>query len=49
MRQLSITDTGIVIGEPMSHKKSTVGLLYGDTTVAESSLYEDKVPDAGGN
>jgi circadian clock protein KaiC len=44
MRQLSITDTGVVIGDPIfGFKKLASGPLYDDTAVAEASLYQDVV------
>jgi hypothetical protein len=44
MRPLSITDTGVVIGDPTSgFKKLATGPLYDDTAAAESSLYQDIV------
>jgi circadian clock protein KaiC len=44
MRPLSITDTGVVIGDPVSgFKKLATGPLYDDTAAAESSLYQDTV------
>jgi circadian clock protein KaiC len=47
MRALTITDTGIVVGEPLRRiKKVATGPLYDDTNVAESSLYQDEVPES---
>jgi circadian clock protein KaiC len=44
MRQLSITDEGIVINEPIiGWRKVATGPLYEDTAAAESSLYQDIV------
>jgi circadian clock protein KaiC len=44
MRQLSITDTGVVIGDPIiGARKAATGTLYEDTAVAEASLYQDIV------
>ena len=46
-RRLSISDTGFVVGDPMSHITTLAeGLLYDDSTVAASSLYEEEVPEA---
>ena len=43
MRQLTITDTGIVIAEPMSGwTKIATGPLYGDTPEADFSLSENR-------
>jgi hypothetical protein len=50
MRQLSITDTGIVVGDPISgFKKLASGPLYDDTAAAEASLYQDVVRNEEGN
>ena len=44
MRPLSITDTGVVIGDPISgFRKLATGPLYDDTAAAESSLYQNIV------
>jgi circadian clock protein KaiC len=44
MRQLSITDTGIVVADPIvGSRKVATGPLYDDTAAAEASLYQDVV------
>jgi circadian clock protein KaiC len=44
MRQLSITDTGIVVAEPMiGSRKVATGSLYEDRAEAESSFYQDSL------
>jgi circadian clock protein KaiC len=44
MRQLLITDQGIVLAEPIvGFRKVATGPLYDDTAVAEASLYQDIV------
>jgi circadian clock protein KaiC len=48
MRQLSITDTGIVVGEPISHTMATSGIPYDDSMMGESSLSEDEIPNVRG-
>ena len=46
MRQFSITDGGIVVSEPLTRiKKLATGLVYDDSAVAESYLYQDGAPD----
>ena len=45
MRQLSIQDNGLVVGEQITgFRKLATGPLYDDTAVAEASLYQDTVP-----
>jgi circadian clock protein KaiC len=48
MRPFSITDIGIDVGEPMSRKKVSTAFPYEDTTLAESSLYQDEVSNMQG-
>ena len=44
MRQLFITDTGIVLAEPIvGYRGVATGPLYDDTAIAEASLYQDIV------
>jgi circadian clock protein KaiC len=45
MRQLSITDTRIVVGEPMSRKLLATEVLYKDTNVTEPSIHHDQAAD----
>lgn len=46
LRQLSITDAGIVIGEAMSRmKKISTPPLYGNTSMAESTPHDDEISD----
>jgi circadian clock protein KaiC len=45
MREMSISDTGIVVSDQMNpDKKSARGLLHEDSTVAEAAPYEHEVP-----
>jgi circadian clock protein KaiC len=48
MRLLSITDGGIVTGDPISHNILAPGLLYEDTTPADFSLSEHEIPNVCG-
>ena len=48
MRQLSFTDSGIIIGEPISHKMVESGIPFEDTTMGASSLSEDEIPNVRG-
>lgn len=46
MRQLSIGDTGLVVGEPMRHINTlATGPLNDDSTVVASALYDDPILD----
>lgn len=45
MRQLLITDTGIVVGEPMSRKLLATKVLYEDTNVTGASLQHNQATD----
>ena len=44
MRPLSLTDSGILVGEPISRKKIAGGALYDDTAGTQSPLYADEAP-----
>ena len=48
MRQLSITDSGIVVGEPISHTTLAPELLYDDTAMGESSPSGHEIPKVRG-
>ena len=48
MRQLSITEGGIVVGEPIRHKIVSPGLFYDNTTRGEFPLSEDEIPNVRG-
>jgi KaiC/GvpD/RAD55 family RecA-like ATPase len=48
MRQLSITDNGIIVGEPIGHKMAAEGGAYEDTTIGASSHSEDEIPNVRG-
>jgi hypothetical protein len=48
MRQLSFTDSGIIVGEPISHKMAASGIPFEDTTMRASSLSEDEIPNVRG-
>jgi circadian clock protein KaiC len=48
MRQLSITDTGIVVGETINRKAPVRGRLNEDLSALEGSLYRDNDSETGG-
>jgi circadian clock protein KaiC len=48
MRLLSITESGIVVGEPISHKMAASGIPFEDTTLGASSHSEDEIPNVRG-
>ena len=46
MRQLSLSDTGIFVGEPLRRiKNAATGLLDDDSIMGESSLYGEQISD----